>query len=159
MTATEVTLREVQDGDLAVYWEQITDPELQEVAAFTRAYHYDRGAFDAHWTRIRANPGILGRTILADGEVAGHVAAFGSPAEREVTYVLGRAHWGKGIATRALALLLALEPTRPLHADTAADNAGSIRVLEKCGFEVVGTARDFARARGHEIDVVKLVLR
>ncbi len=28
--------------------------------------------------------------------------------------------------------------TRPLHAHVAKHNAGSIRVLEKCGFRVVG---------------------
>ena len=90
--------------------------------------------------------------------VAGHAAVFGPPPEREVTYVVGRAHWGQGIATAALAELIKLEPARPLHADAAADNAGSIRVLEKCGFIVTGKSRCFARARGEEIDLVHLTL-
>jgi RimJ/RimL family protein N-acetyltransferase len=34
----------------------------------------------------------------------------------------------------------------------AADNAGSIRVLEKCGFTLVGKDRGYAHARGEEID-------
>ncbi|MGY3201486.1 GNAT family N-acetyltransferase [Streptomyces sp. TE5632] len=42
-------------------------------------------------------------------------------------------------------------------ARAAADNTGSVRVLEKCGFEVVGEDRGFANARGAEID--ELVLR
>ncbi|MET9385572.1 GNAT family protein [Streptomyces sp. NPDC002928] len=90
--------------------------------------------------------------------MAGHVAAFGPPAEREVTYVVDRAHWGLGIATEALAALLELEPTRPLHDDAAADNVGSLRVLEKRGFVVSGRSRCFARARGEEIDLVHVAL-
>jgi RimJ/RimL family protein N-acetyltransferase len=58
----------------------------------------------------------------------------------------------------ALAELIKLEPVRPLHADAAGDNAGSLRVLEKCGFLVTGRSRCFARARGEEIDLVHLTL-
>lgn len=50
------------------------------------------------------------------------------------------------------------ENTRPLHADVAADNAGSLRVLEKCGFDVTGRERRIAQARGQEIDLVHLTL-
>ena len=32
------------------------------------------------------------------------------------------------------------------------DNLGSIRVLEKCGFRVIDIEREFAHARGEEID-------
>lgn len=71
---------------------------------------------------------------------------------------LGELQWGQGIATTALAELIELEPIRPLHADAAADNAGSIRVLEKCGFTVTGKTRCFARARDEEIDLVHLTL-
>jgi RimJ/RimL family protein N-acetyltransferase len=66
-------------------------------------------------------------------------------------------HWGRGIATAALSELIKLERARPLHA-AAADNAGSIRVLEKCGFVVAGRSRCFVRARGGEIDLVHLTL-
>jgi RimJ/RimL family protein N-acetyltransferase len=62
------------------------------------------------------------------------------------------------MATAALAELVKLEPNRPLHADIAADNAGSLRVLEKCGFIATGNSRCFARARGEEIDLVHLTL-
>jgi RimJ/RimL family protein N-acetyltransferase len=50
-------------------------------------------------------------------------------------------------------------PVRPLRARAAADNAGSIRVLEKCGFVVTGRDRGFANARGEETDEVLLTLR
>jgi RimJ/RimL family protein N-acetyltransferase len=38
------------------------------------------------------------------------------------------------VATAALTEYLQLETVRPLYAHVAAHNAGSIRVLEKCGF-------------------------
>jgi RimJ/RimL family protein N-acetyltransferase len=131
---------------------------LQQMAAVTRKYHYDRGHFDRHWTRVRSDSEVLVETILGDGVVAGHAAAFGPPSEREVTYVVGRRHWGRGVATTALDALIDLDPTQPLHADAAADNIGSLRVLAKCGFTVTGTSRSFARAREQEIDMVHLKL-
>lgn len=154
----DITLRELADSDLPVFWEQLTDPELQRMAAVTRKYHYDRGHFDQHWAKVRSDPSVILRTVLADGAVAGHAAVFGPRSEREVTYVIGRAHWGQGIATTALAELIKLESTRPLYAEAAADNAGSLRVLEKCGFIATGKSRCFARARGEEIDLVQLTL-
>lgn len=54
--------------------------------------------------------------------------------------------------------MVELEPARPLHADAAADNAGSLRVLEKCGFVVAVKSRCFARARDEEIDLLHLML-
>lgn len=154
----DVSLRELQDSDLPVFWDQLRDPELQQMAAVTRKYHYDRGHFDRHWAKVRSDPSVIVRTVLAGGVVAGHAAVFGPPSEREVTYVVGRAHWGQGIATAALAELIKLEPARPLHAEAAADNAGSLHVLEKCGFLATGNSRCFAQARDEEIDLVHLTL-
>ena len=74
------------------------------------------------------------RTILADGAVAGNVVSWLQDGERLVGYWIGREHWGRGIATRALAELLREIEERPLYAHVARHNVGSIRVLEKCGF-------------------------
>jgi len=154
----EVTLREMRDSDLPVLWAQLSDERAQHMAAVTRGYHYDRAAFDRHWGKVRSDPAVIVRTVLAGGEVAGHAAVFGPPGEREVTYWVDRVYWGRGVATATLAALLGLEHTRPLHAHAAADNSGSIRVLEKCGFTITGRGRVFARARGEEIDEVALTL-
>ncbi|QFR01047.1 GNAT family N-acetyltransferase [Streptomyces phaeolivaceus] len=159
MTTAPISLRAIRDSDLPFFWEHLSDPEAQRIAAFTREYHYDRALFDRHWVKIRANPDILARTVVADGEVVGNAAVFGPPDEREVTYWIGRAHWGRSIATAALTALIGLDPTRPLHAHAAADNTGSIRVLEKCGFVLTGHDRGFAVARDAEIDEVALILR
>lgn len=154
-----ISLREVRDSDLNTFWDHLSDPAAQHVAAVTRKYHYDRGHFDDHWARIRAAPDVVMRTVLADGEVVGHVAVYGPDDEREVTYWIDRAHWGRGIATAALAALIEIVGTRPLYAHAVADNTGSIRVLEKCGFVITGHDRGFAQARESEIDEVLLTLR
>ncbi|MGX9886058.1 GNAT family N-acetyltransferase [Streptomyces sp. NPDC002276] len=154
----EVALRPVHDSDLPVFFRQTNDPESLRMAAFTHKDPADRDAFDAHWKRIRALAGVVNRTVLVDGDVVGSAAVYGEPGEREVTYWIDRAYWGKGIATAALRDLLAEVPERPLHARVAADNAGSRRVLEKCGFIVTGHDRGFANARGEEIDELLLTL-
>jgi RimJ/RimL family protein N-acetyltransferase len=121
------------------------------MAAFTPADAADRSAFDARWARLRGLESVTLRTIEADGEPVGSIGSWDNEGEREVTYWIGRAHWGKGIATEALRAFLDLEQTRPLHAATAIDNVGSQRVLTKCGFRVAGEGRAFANARGKEV--------
>ena len=151
-------LRDVRDEDLDVLFEHWTDPEANRMAAFTAENPDDREAFDARWARLRANESVTAMTIDLDGDVVGTVSSWDNDGKREVTYWIGREHWGKGIATRALTEFLELEQARPLYAAAAKDNDGSIRVLEKCGFERVGKGRGFANARGEEIDVVELML-
>ncbi|MGW3508822.1 GNAT family N-acetyltransferase [Streptomyces sp. NPDC000994] len=154
----EVVLREVHDSDLPVFFRQMNDPEALRMAAFTPKDPADHEAFEAHWRRLRASSVVL-RTVLLDGDVVGSAAVYGEPGEREVTYWVDRAYWGRGVATAALRALLAEVPERPLYARAAADNAGSLRVLAKCGFRESARARGFAEARGEEIDEVVLSLR
>ena len=153
----ECVLRDVRDEDLDVLFEQWADPVAARMAAFTGPDHMDRDAFEGRWSRIRADETNLSRAIVVDGEVVGTIGSWGRPGEREVTYWIGRPHWGRGIATCALAAFLTVEPSRPLDGRVAADNVASRRVLEKCGFRVVGTERGFAGARAAEIE--ELVLR
>jgi RimJ/RimL family protein N-acetyltransferase len=153
----QCALREVRDEDLAVLFEQWADPAAAHMAAFTAPDHMDQDAFERRWSRLRADETVINRVIVAEGGVAGTIGSWGGPDEREVTYWIGRSYWGKGIATAALEAFLSVDPTRPLHARVAQDNVASRRVLEKCGFRVVGTDRGFAEARAGEIE--EFVLR
>ncbi|KFG76192.1 GNAT family N-acetyltransferase [Streptomyces mutabilis] len=152
-----IALREVHDSDLPVFFRQMNDPEALRMAAFIPPDPADRDAFTTHWQTIRRSRDVV-RTILGDGDVIGSAAVYGDPGEREVTYWVDRAYWGKGVATAALRALLAEVTDRPLYARAAADNTGSLRVLEKCGFERSAHARGFARARGEVIEEVVLHL-
>lgn len=155
----DVTLRETSDADLPVFFTQMSDPEGIRMAAFTAKDPTDSDYFTAHWARIRQDPAVVLRTVVGEnGEVVGHASVYGPPEEREVTYWIGRQYWGRGVATVALRELLRLEAARPLYARAVADNAGSIRVLEKCGFVVTGHDRGFANGRGEEVDEVLLTL-
>ena len=129
--ARAVRLRAVVDSDLDVLFEHQADPEATAMAAFPAR---DRERFDAHWAKIRRDETVILRTILAGDRVAGGVSSWQDEGQRLVGYWMGREHWGRGVATQALALFLGEVPARPLYAHVAAHNAGSIRVLQKCGF-------------------------
>lgn len=154
----ECALREVRDEDLAVLFEQWTDPAAMRMAAFTVPDHLDRDAFERRWSRLRAGETVLVRAIVVDGEVVGTIGSWGEAGEREVTYWIGRRYWGRGIATCALDAFLEVDPSRPLHGRVASDNVASRRVLDKCGFRVVATERGFAEARSEEIEEAVLRL-
>lgn len=149
---TVIALRPVEDADLDALFDQMRDPEAVRMAAFTAEDPDDRAAFDAHMARVRGTPGVTLRAVTEDGRLVGSVGSFVFEGETEVTYWIDRRRWGRGIATRALELLLELVPTRPLYARAASDNAASLRVLQKAGFTVVGTGTAFAAGRGRETE-------
>jgi RimJ/RimL family protein N-acetyltransferase len=130
-------LRDVIEDDLPLFFEHQRDPEAAQMVPFTPREHE---AFMTHWrTRVLGDPANLKKTIVVDGAVAGNVVSWEGDGKRLVGYWLGRAHWGRGVATAALAEFVAdHERRRPLHAYVSAHNRGSIRVLEKCGFRAVG---------------------
>ena len=127
----EVRIRPVEPGDLTVFFEHQADPVAAEMAQFPSR---DRATYDAHWAKVLADETNLTWTVLADGVVVGNVLCYYGGPGREVGYWIGREHWGRGVATAALSLLLEEVDERPLVATGAADNTASIRVLEKCGF-------------------------
>lgn len=127
----EVRLRSVEDGDLDVFFDHQADPKATEMAAFPAR---DKDQFAAHWAKIRADDTAVVRTIVADGMVAGNIGSWQQNGQRLLGYWVGRAHWGRGVATEALARFVDELSTRPLYAHVAVHNVGSIRVLEKCGF-------------------------
>lgn len=145
-------LRDVTDSDLPIFFEQQLDKDANVMAAFTSKDPTDRAAFMAHWAKIMADPGITIRTILVGGQVAGHVSVHGWFGEPEVSYWIGKAFWGKGVASQALAQFLDIVTARPLHARVAKDNPASLRVLQKCGFTISGEDKGFANARGVEVE-------
>ena len=72
--------------------------------------------------------------------------------DTEVTYWIDRPVWGQGVASQALALFIDTVPARPLHARAAGDNVGSLRVLQRAGFTIIGTAISYANVRSTEIE-------
>lgn len=130
----EVRIRGVEEADVEVFFEHQRDPVAILMADSSPR---ERDSFFTHWSEIRTGRTVVARTVVVDGDVAGNVLSWdwGQAGTREVGYWIGRAYWGRGVATRALALFLGQMTSRPLYAYVAAHNLGSIRVLEKCGFE------------------------
>jgi RimJ/RimL family protein N-acetyltransferase len=130
-----VEIREVDPDDLEIFFRQQQDPESNDIA---KVFPRSRSYFDAHWEQSLSNPSVIVRAILFDGVVAGRVTSFTVEGKTLVGYWIDRAHWGKGIATRALGEFVGIVDIRPLYAQVATSNLGSIRVLERCGFEKIG---------------------
>jgi RimJ/RimL family protein N-acetyltransferase len=148
-------LREVDESDLWVFFEQQRDPEAVEMAAFPSR---EREPFFEHWHRTMADDACIQRTIVSDGKVVGNMLSWERDGKRLVGYWLGREFWGRGLATRALAEFVEELSVRPLYAEVATTNVGSIRVLEKCGFTRVGTEIEQTEDFGElELIVMELV--
>ena len=157
---SDLLLRDVVEDDLPIFFEQQLDPEANYMAAFTAKDSSNREAFTAHWNRIRADSTVIIKTIVCGGQVVGSVLSYEEAGKPEISYWIGKEYWGKGIATRALSDFLAHgNKARPIYARVATDNLGSRRVLEKCGFTIMGEAKGFANARGEEIEELILELR
>jgi RimJ/RimL family protein N-acetyltransferase len=143
----EIILRETTLEDVPILFEHQRDTVAAEMAAFPSR---DWDAFVAHDARLRVDPTAIRRTIVAGGEVVGSIGLWGED-EREIGYWIDRAAWGNGIASAAVAALLAEVHERPLTAHVAEHNVGSMRVLERNGFVETG--------REQEDDVVVVAFR
>jgi RimJ/RimL family protein N-acetyltransferase len=147
-----VALRAMRESDLDALFRQMSDPVSVRMAAFTAEDPNDRQRFDAHMATVMGSPENTLRAVTWEGDLVGSISSFVLDGRTEVTYWLDRAVWGRGIATRALGLLLEVVRVRPLYARAASDNAGSLRVLGKAGFEIIGTETAYAPARRSEIE-------
>lgn len=155
---TITRLRPLVESDHDAVFSMMAEPDAVAMAAFTADDPADRTAFDAQMMRVAANAENK-QWAVTDGSdtVVGTIATFPSESgDPEVTYWIAQSHWGQGHASRALKL--ALDQTRrPVLARVASDNARSLQVLEKSGFEIIGKDRDYAAGRRTETD--ELILR
>ncbi len=132
-----VRLRDVLESDLPVFFDHQRDPQANRVASFPpRSWD----AFMTHWReKIFGDELVIKQTILCGDQVAGNIVCFRDSDRWLVGYWIGREFWGQGVATLALATFLDQISMRPLEAYVAADNIGSIRVLQKNGFAEVAS--------------------
>jgi RimJ/RimL family protein N-acetyltransferase/ubiquinone/menaquinone biosynthesis C-methylase UbiE len=150
-----VQLRKVERDDLPRMYQMQLDPESNRLAV---TIPRSAEAFEAHWTNALGDPCVTTKAILLGEEMVGYIACFGRDGRANVGYWVSREHWGKGIASRALELLLLEVATRPLYAQAATSNGASLRVLQKCGFVVAGVQLAPASDRYPECEEALLVL-
>lgn len=69
--------------------------------------------------------------------------------QAEIGYWVAPAYWNTGIASAAVAAIVAANPLdcRTLFASVFQDNPASARVLTNCGFQYIGDAESFSVAR------------
>jgi len=151
-----VSLRPAVVEDIELFFRLQQDREAVWMAAFTSAELDDRVAFEGRWRRILTEPDVTVFTVLdASGRggprAVGQVLSFVVEGQPEVSYWIDRGHWGRGVATDALRLLLDRVEVRPVYARAAQDNAGSLAVLRHNGFTVIGEDMGPAAARGEMV--------
>ncbi len=154
-----LSLRPVIEDDLPIFFQYQLDPKANYLAAFTAKDPTNYEGFISHWKKILADTTVIIRTIIADQQVVGYVLSYETAGKPEVSYWLGKAYWGKGIATQALSSFLTdVNTVRPMYARVAKDNFGSLRVLQKCGFVIIDETQGYANARNEEIEELVLEL-
>lgn len=149
-----ISLRDVLETDLPIFFKQQLDPKAVRMAAFPAR---DRDAFMAHWAKIKADENTIAKTINFHGQVAGYIVKWEQSGNQKVGYWLGKVYWNKGIASAALLQFLQHVKVRPLHAHVAKHNSASIRVLQKSGFKISGEDT-FSGTDGTECEEFILIL-
>lgn len=151
-----VSIRNVERDDLPRIYEFQIDPESNRIAVTIPRSAY---GFGAHWENALRDPNVTAKAILVGDELVGCISCFKMDGLDSVGYWLGREFWGRGIASRALELLLTEVSVRPLFARVATSNRASLRVLQKCGFVVERVQLSPADDRYPECEEALLILR
>lgn len=123
--------------------------DLRAVAVSLQDAHrwWEQGSDRLHVVLDRTDE-IVGRANLID--VSESCASLG--------YRVAESHAGSGIATAAVNDLLRCAPAwgiRRVQAVTSANNAGSARVLERCGFALVQTRTAALELDGTTLDALE----
>ncbi len=144
-----IWLRAVTAEDIQVFFAFQADPIASRMAEFPMREWDEHSAV---WKRALADPTVVAFTIMLGDSVAGSVVSYMHGGDRLVGYWLGREFWGRGVATRALLGFFPLVPKGTLRARVAKSNVASRRVLEKCGFRLVGETWSRPREGFPEVD-------
>ena len=148
----EIILRKTVLPDLEFFFLFQLDEEANYLAAFTSKDPSDKAAYLQKYSKLVNDPAINMQTILVGEIIVGSISKFELEGRAEITYWIDKQFWGKGIGSKALALFLNNETTRPIYGRVAFDNIGSQKVLTNCHFIKIGTDKGFANARQAEIE-------
>ncbi len=151
-----VSLRNIELADLPRIFEFQLDPESNRMAV---TIPRSPDSFATHWENALIDPNVTAKAIVVGDELAGCISCFEMDGLDSVGYWLHRDFWGRGIASRALELLLKEVLTRPLFARAATSNGASLRVLQKSGFVTERVQISAATERYPECEEALLILR
>jgi RimJ/RimL family protein N-acetyltransferase len=153
-------LRPWREDDLDALVRHADDKDVARMLRdhFPHPYTVDAGRAWLLMAAIDDPPTAL--AIEVNGEAVGGIGLVpGADVHRHtgtIGYWLGRAFWGRGIATAAVSHFVPWAASTfglvRFVAEVFATNPASMRVLEKCGFEREGVFRAHVYKDGHLID-------
>jgi len=150
-----IHLRATLPADIPSLYRFELDPASNQLAGTKPR---DLQTFNARWEEIFRNGGVTPRVIIADNTLVGSINIFEQEGTDSIGYWIAREHWGRGIATRAIALLIAEVATRPLFARVASHNVPSLRALERNGFIIASRCHSPETERNVARETITLVL-
>ncbi|XP_047951162.1 uncharacterized N-acetyltransferase p20-like [Salvia hispanica] len=154
---SDITLRplDISDADAAVEW--YMDEKVSKFCSW-EVFPSRESAVDYFVEQDLTHP--WNRAICAAGRVVGSITVSSfSGCRGELGYALASEYWGRGIATRAVALaatcaFLEMPHLERLEAVVDVDNPASQRVVEKAGFVREGVLRKYFLLKGRPRDAV-----
>lgn len=149
--AARVRLRPYARADLAGFGALLGDPEVMRYVSdgVPLAPEAARALFDKAFVLYATDPSFHIWAVDEDGAYAGHAELKRRPgrAEYELIYFLARDRWGRGLGGRVVDAILAVARAERLPfviATVDAENAASLRLLEKRGFRAdAGLSAEF----------------
>jgi len=144
LTTARLTLRQRTCDDAEALFQTMADPVAMRwwsrppvaTVADLRAYFGEQHAYWRAWAVTHTgDPRAIGFVSAGEKRQGGVT---------EIGYLIARELWGIGVAREAVAAVVAqlfAEGQRRVFADVDPDNAGSIQLLERCGFQREGRLR------------------
>jgi RimJ/RimL family protein N-acetyltransferase len=166
LTGDRVTLRAWKPSDAASLARNANNPKVARQLRDRFPHPYTLADARQFIQSVAGAEPTMLFAMIVDGEAVGGIGFFpGSDVERfsaEIGYWLGEPYWGKGITVEAIRLVSAYAfdvcNILRLFALPFADNAQSIRALEKAGYTREGTLRSSSVKYGHIRDQAMFAL-
>lgn len=168
LSSTRLILRDVEEADLNTsYLEWLNDPEVNQYLE-TRFYPQTIESLRVYWQSLNRdkNSPWLAICLKSDLKHIGNIKL--GPINRvhrkaDISLFIGeKIYWGQGYASEAIAVVRdwAFEELglQKLNAGMYADNIGSRKAFEKCGFLLEGILRSEAFSMGERVDVLRMGL-
>jgi RimJ/RimL family protein N-acetyltransferase len=156
-----IALREYADSDLERLVNSANNENVSRYLVYTFPYPYTRADAERWIGTGSKQNGAITRVIEYQGLFVGSVGITPQSGWREhlgeIGYWVAEDYWGKGIATAALRQMtdygFKTRNFRKLIAPVLAPNIASMRVLEKCGYELEGILKGEVKKRGTYFDI------
>ena len=142
-----LVVRSFVHGDVPAYAEIVADPRVTRFLGDGRPYsHGEATAYIEDCIALDCDTGISRYAVLLDDELIGFCGFKTDGDHIDLGWRYAQRHWGNGYATEAASAVLqygiqTLQLTR-IVAVSYEDNVGSVRVIEKLGFQFVERTAD-----------------